>query len=246
MAFEPVQSYTRVRLSDVVSDQIKSLIAKGELSPGDRLPAERELAARLSVSRASLREALVRLEADHYIASEGRGGFVVANLTTQMVANPLTELVLQRPSACIDVLELRLALESRATELATQRATERDLDNIRQAFEALRDHTLRPEHGTIAGLDARFHMSIAQATHNFAIIHVMNGLHGLLQESMRSAHRLVNYDHDVELQLLDQHQAIFDNIMQRNTEGARQAAEHHLGYVRTLYQRNNAAQPGQA
>jgi len=67
MQFDPIQSFTRKRLSDVVSDQIKRLISDGALMPGDRLPAERDLATQLGVSRPSLREALIRLEADGYI-----------------------------------------------------------------------------------------------------------------------------------------------------------------------------------
>ena len=48
MQFDPIQSFTRKRLSDVVSDQIKRLISDGALTPGDRLPAERDLATQLA------------------------------------------------------------------------------------------------------------------------------------------------------------------------------------------------------
>lgn len=242
MTFEPVQSYTRVRLSDVVSDQIKALIAKGELSPGQRLPAERDLSVQLNVSRASLREALVRLQADRYIVSEGRGGFVVADITHEFVSNPLVELIMQRPSASVDVLELRLGMEGLATELATQRATRQDLERIRDAFETLRAHTLKIERAQLAAYDARFHLAIAAATHNFAIIHVMNGLHGLVRESMRKSHGLYDYDHEVELELLAQHEQIFDRVMTGDAAGARKAAEEHLIYVQTLYERHAATQ----
>ncbi len=246
MTFEPVQSYTRVRLSDVVSDQIKALVASGDLSPGQRLPAERDLAVQLNVSRASLREALVRLEADRYIVSEGRGGFVVADITNEYVSNPLAELIMQRPSASVDVLELRMGMEAQATELATQRATPQDLQNIRVAFETLRDHTLKIERAQLAAYDARFHLAIAAATHNFAIIHVMNGLHGLVRESMRKSHGLFDYDREVELQLLRQHEQIFEKVMAGDAPGAREAAQRHLAYVQTLYERHAASHGGPA
>lgn len=235
MTFESIQSYSRVRLSDVVADQIKAMIAKGELLPGQRLPAERDLSTQLNVSRASLREALVRLEADRFIASVGRGGFVVADITEHEISSPLAELILQRPDASMGVLELRLGLEALATELAAQRATEQDLQNIRGAFEQLRDHTLKVKRAELATYDARFHITIAEATHNFAIIHVMNGMHSLVRESMRKSHALATYEQDVELQLLKQHEDIFDRIMARDAIGARKAAEEHLHYVKALY-----------
>ncbi len=86
MQFLPIQSFTRKRLSDVVSDQIKQLISDGTLMPGDRLPAERDLAMQLGVSRPSLREALIRLEADGYIETSGRGGFTVVDVTAPIIS----------------------------------------------------------------------------------------------------------------------------------------------------------------
>jgi GntR family transcriptional repressor for pyruvate dehydrogenase complex len=97
MQFDPIQSFTRKRLSDVVSDQIKRLISDGALMPGDRLPAERDLATQLGVSRPSLREALIRLEADGYIETSGRGGFTVVDVTAPIISKPLAELLLQNP-----------------------------------------------------------------------------------------------------------------------------------------------------
>ena len=86
MPFTPIPSFARKRISDVVSDQIKQLISEGTLMPGDRLPAERDLAAQLGVSRPSLREALIRLEADGYIETSGRGGFTVVDVTAPIIS----------------------------------------------------------------------------------------------------------------------------------------------------------------
>jgi len=97
MSFQPVHthSYARVRLSDVVSGQIRELISNGTLLPGQRLPAERDLAEQLNVSRPSLREALIRLESDGFIRAAGRGGFVVSDVTAPLVSHPLAALLEQ-------------------------------------------------------------------------------------------------------------------------------------------------------
>ncbi|MGF6598906.1 GntR family transcriptional repressor for pyruvate dehydrogenase complex [Paraburkholderia sp. GAS448] len=240
MQFRPIPTFTRKRLSDVVSDQIKQLISDGALRPGDRLPAERDLATQLGVSRPSLREALIRLEADGYIEMTGRGGFVVVDMTAAVISKPLAELLLQNPRTSADILELRQGLEAIATVYATERATPGDLEAIRAAFEALKACALSSDRTQLADLDAAFHLAIADSTHNIALAHVMHGIHTLIRESMRQSHRLIDYDDAMERQLLDQHQAIFDAVMARDSQQARKAAEQHLIYVRHLYEQHAA------
>lgn len=235
MTFQPVHSYSRVRLSDVVSGQIRSLISSGALLPGQRLPAERELAEQLNVSRPSLREALIRLESDGFIRAVARGGFIVSDVTAPLVSDPLAALLQQHPNASADVLELRRGLETLSTAYAAERATDADLQRIADAFDALQSAAAEPKRTRIAEKDAAFHLAIADATHNVALAHVMHGLHELIRESMLTSHRLVDYDDEVEANLLAQHRAIFDAIVARDPELAREAAGAHLDYVQTLY-----------
>ena len=242
MQFHPIQSFTRKRLSDVVSDQIKRLISDGALMPGDRLPAERDLATQLGVSRPSLREALIRLEADGYIETSGRGGFTVVDVTAPIISKPLAELLLQNPRTSADILELRQGLESIATVYAAERATAADLKKIRNAFEELKTCSLSDDRTNLPELDAAFHLAIADATHNIALAHVIHGIHTLIREGMRQYHRLIDYDDAKERQLLTQHQAIFDAVMARDAQKARKAAERHLTFVRELYE-EEAAKP---
>jgi GntR family transcriptional repressor for pyruvate dehydrogenase complex len=242
MQFDPIQSFTRKRLSDVVSDQIKRLISDGALMPGDRLPAERDLATQLGVSRPSLREALIRLEADGYIETSGRGGFTVVDVTAPIISKPLAELLLQNPRTSADILELRQGLESISTVYAAERATAADLEKIRSAFEELKAGSLSGDRANLAELDAAFHLAIADSTHNIALAHVMHGIHTLIREGMRQYHRLIDYDDAKERQLLTQHQAIFDAVMARDAQKARKAAEWHLTFVRDLYD-EEAAKP---
>jgi GntR family transcriptional repressor for pyruvate dehydrogenase complex len=235
MTFQPVHSYSRVRLSDVVSDQIRALISSGALLPGQRLPAERELAEQLNVSRPSLREALIRLESDGFIRAVARGGFLVSDVTAPLVSDPLAALLSAHPNASADVLELRHGLESLSTAYAAERATDADLARIASAFESLKAAAAEPKRTRIAERDAAFHLAIADATHNVALAHVMHGLHELIRETMLTSHRLVDYDDDVEANLLAQHQAIFDAIAARDSSAARDAAGRHLDYVQALY-----------
>jgi GntR family transcriptional repressor for pyruvate dehydrogenase complex len=236
MSFQPVHahSYARVRLSDVVSGQIRELISNGTLLPGQRLPAERDLAEQLNVSRPSLREALIRLESDGFIRAAGRGGFVVSDVTALLVSHPLAALLEQQPNASADVLELRHGLETLSTAYAAERATDADIARIAAAFDALQT-AVADKSTRIAEKDAAFHLAIADATHNVALTHVMHGLDELVRESMLTSHRLVDYDDEVEANLMTQHRAIFDAIVARDPARARECAGAHLDYVRTLY-----------
>src|SRR6478735_7810422 len=181
MTFQPVHSYARVRLSDVVSGQIRELISNGTLLPGQRLPAERDLAEQLNVSRPSLREALIRLESDGFIRAVARGGFVVSDVTAPLVSVPLATLLEHHPGASADVLELRHGLETLSTAYAAERATDADLERIAAAFDALQAAAAEPKRTRIAEKDAAFHLAIADATHNVALAHVMHGLHELVR-----------------------------------------------------------------
>jgi GntR family transcriptional regulator, transcriptional repressor for pyruvate dehydrogenase complex len=246
MPFLPIQSFTRKRLSDVVSDQIKQLISDGALMPGDRLPAERDLATQLGVSRPSLREALIRLEADGYIETSGRGGFTVVDVTAPIISNPLAELLLQNPRTSADILELRQGLESISTAYAAERANAADRRKITEAFEALKAGYQSHDRANLADLDAAFHLAIADATHNIALAHVMHGIHTLIREGMRQSHRLIDYDDVMEKQLMSQHRAIYDTIMARDPQKARKAAERHLTYVREMYKEHAAKSASKA
>jgi len=194
------------------------------------------------VSRPSLREALIRLEADGYIETSGRGGFTVVDVTAPIISKPLAELLLQNPRTSADILELRQGLESISTVYAAERATAADLQKIETAFEALKACALSDDRANLPELDAAFHLAIADSTHNIALAHVMHGIHTLIREGMRQYHRLIDYDDAKEQQLLTQHQAIFDAVMARDAQKARKAAERHLTYVRELYE-EEAAKP---
>jgi GntR family transcriptional repressor for pyruvate dehydrogenase complex len=188
----------------------------------------------LNVSRPSLREALIRLESDGFIRAAGRGGFVVSDVTAPLVSHPLAALLEQQPNASADVLELRHGLETLSTAYAAERATDADIARIAAAFDALQT-AVADKSTRIAEKDAAFHLAIADATHNVALTHVMHGLNELVRESMLTSHRLVDYDDEVEANLMTQHRAIFDAIVARDPARARECAGAHLDYVRTLY-----------
>jgi len=235
------------RLSDSIIHQIEELILNGVLKPGDRLPAERELAQELDVSRPSLREALLKLEARGLLKARPGGGTFVADIAAPTVTEPLVELLKDRPEATFQILELRHALEEMAAWYAALRATEADREIIRRRYEALIElYDTNDDPDLDAEADAEFHLAIADASHNVALIHVVRGLFSLLRNSItRSLQQLKQRNEDYA-PLRDQHRAIYEAIMAGDPARAREAANVHLTYVEEFMRKGIAMQDREA
>jgi GntR family transcriptional repressor for pyruvate dehydrogenase complex len=158
---------TRLARPTALSEQLVRLlearIGAGRLRPGARLPTERELCAEFSVSRAVVREAIARLKGDGYVETrQGAGAFVPARpgrLSFRLAA-PGTA----GGDDLRHVMELRLAVEVAAAELAAARRTAADLAALRAALAAMAEAIARTADGSEA--DDRFHAAIAAATGN--------------------------------------------------------------------------------
>lgn len=150
------------RLFRRIAGQLAGLIADGTLPVGQRLPAERDLAARLGVSRPSLREALIALELQGLVAVRGGSGVVVvARAPSPAAAQPADR------HSLFDILEARLAVEPQAAALAAARANSAQRKAIRAALAGLRAGIAagRIEHAA----DRAFHAAVAAASGNPAL-----------------------------------------------------------------------------
>jgi len=165
MPFQPIDSR---RLYEQVADQIGALIRAGEFAPGRRLPAERDLAKSLRVSRPVVREAMIALEIGGLIeVRTGAGAFV----RDQPLAPATPINTGHSPS---DILSARMLIEGEAAALAAARATPLD----RAALAAKHDEMIA-EHGAgrdWRGADLGFHAAIARASGNAALTAVVERL----------------------------------------------------------------------
>lgn len=222
------------KVADVIVSQIEQLILDGVLKPGERLAPERELAQELNVSRPSLREAITTLKSKGLLRSARGGRHYVVDIIAPALTDPLVELLKNHPKATFDVLELRHALEEVAAYFAALRATDADREILRRRFaelEEIQRGQREPQHDAV--VDANFHLAIADASHNVALIHVMRGLFDLLLSHIcRSLERLYTRESSYVM-VHAQHQAILNAILERNPEAARQAAHVHLSFVET-------------
>ncbi len=157
-ALRPV---TRGRLYEQVIERLRAHVLSAGLGAGSRLPAERDLAARLRVSRSSVAQAIVALEVQGLVETRHGGGVYLRRDTLDV--EPLADLVARR-QMLPDVLDARDALETKLAELAAGRRTDDDLAAIDAAIAFMHTQVERDE-PPIEG-DRRFHGAVATAAHS--------------------------------------------------------------------------------
>ncbi|MBT9177209.1 MAG: HTH-type transcriptional regulator LutR [Firmicutes bacterium] len=224
--FKPVK--TR-RVYEQVVEQIQGHLAAGDLKPGDKLMPERALADLLSVSRASVREALSVLEFVGILESrQGEGTFITSGHKKEFTEQ-LAFLVAAERRANLDILEMRKILEVAAADLAAQRANPEDLDNIHRALQLMR----RDLDSDILGEDndAAFHRSIVEATRNTMLSKTMNLTYDLVVQNMRTSRQHLFRQPGNRERLYAQHSKVFDAIQSKSGALARQAMIEHLEFV---------------
>ncbi|MBY8976597.1 FCD domain-containing protein [Rhodobacteraceae bacterium NNCM2] len=228
----PFKKIAAEKISTTIVRQIEELILQGVLRPGDRLPAERELAERMEVSRPTLREALAELEESGLIAARPGGGTFVADVLGSAFAPPLITLFASHDTALFDYIAFRRDVEGMAAAQAAERATETDLGIIRSVFDRFAAASSKRNHEEAARLDAEFHMAVVESAHNVVMTHVMRSLYELLVEGVFYNRRVIYGLPAGRDALLEQHRAIMEGVASRDSDAARRAVEAHLDYVR--------------
>lgn len=227
MPFEKVQAE---KLSLAVVRQIELLILRGVLRPGDRLPAERELAEKLGVSRPSLREALSDLRERGLLESRAGSGVFVADVLGSAFSPALIQLFASHEEALFDALAFRRDMEGLAAARAARLGSDADLQVIDTIFRRMQAAT-RARDGEGARLDAEFHMAIIEAGHNVVMLHMMRAMYDLLREGVFYNRQVMFEQKFTRSDLLEQHQAINQALLARDPGGARAAVEAHLDYI---------------
>lgn len=228
MPFEPVHSE---KLASTITHQIELMILRGVLRPGDRLPAERDLAERMGVSRPSLREAVATLQERGLLTSRAGSGVYVADVLAQAFSDTLTQLFSRHDEAIFDYLALRRDLEGLAAERAARDGTDNDLAVIDKLFQKMDAAHAKRNPEDEAHIDADFHLAIVEASHNVMLLHMMRAIYHLLREGVFYNRQIMFRQRTTRDHLLEQHRAINIALQKRDAKAARAAVEAHLGYV---------------
>ena len=227
----PLQTVAPQRLYQQIAEQLRSLITAGEFTAGSRLPAERDLAKQLGVSRPSVREALIALEVEGWVEVRTGSGVYVQdrNNTTAARGNPIAA----NEWGPLELIRARRVLEGEIASLAASMAKRKDIAAMRQA---LADMVRDADAGTlpIEG-DRAFHSAIVQSTGNIVLIETVH----TFWDSRRGPlfERLGDYFETVASwrSAIAEHTAILDAIAAHDAAGARAAMHAHMDKSHTRF-----------
>lgn len=215
------QPVPRMRLYEQVAEQITRWIADNGLTAGDRLPAERELAQHLGVSRATLSQALVALEVVGVVAVRHGDGTVVRPDAPGRIADAVRAHLHRLP----EIIDTRDALETKIASLAAVRRTDEDLARIDEALRTMAADIGTGGRGVEA--DELFHGAVTAAAHSPLLARLMAEIAELVRES-----RIESLSQpDRPRASLAGHRAIADAIRAGNAEVAARAMHDHVEMV---------------
>ena len=219
------------RRYEQVAEQIQELIARGVLKPGDKLPAERELAAKFGVGRSSLRDAIRTLEVTGVLESRHGSGTVIRELSADSLVVPLAQVLTRKRELVAELLDVRRMIEP---ALAGRAARNASGEEIAQLEEILRRQGEKIGRGEDAiEEDSAFHDAICRAARNSVVMKVLDVLMDLLRESRT---RSLQVPGRVARSYAG-HQRILRAIKRRDPDAAEAAVKQHLKEIEEMVMR---------
>jgi DNA-binding FadR family transcriptional regulator len=218
----PIHSIEPRRLYRQIADQIRTLIRSREFPAGSRLPPERDLARQLGVSRPSVREALIALEVEGLVEVRiGSGIYVLGSGAGEQHAP------VQAAMGPFELLRARWVIESECAALAARQAKRAQVDAIAEALQQM-EAMANGEHRQPLAADRLFHLRIAEATGNGALVAVVKMLW-----DERSGPLFTRLEHhydspDQWARAIAEHRVVLEAIGKRDADGARAAMQRHL------------------
>ncbi|MDM0090055.1 MULTISPECIES: FadR/GntR family transcriptional regulator [unclassified Variovorax] len=217
----PLQSIAPQRLYRQIADQLRTLIGDGEFATGARLPAERDLARQLGVSRPSVREALIALEVEGWVEVRTGSGVYVQD-RSQRQAAPVAAL----EWGPLELIRARRVVEGETAALAAVQGRRKDVDAMTRAIvlmQELAGRNVMPLEG-----DRAFHLAIVGACGNTVLQETVEGFWDSRNGPIFT--RLGGYFETLPSwrSAIAEHEQIRDAIAARDADAARTAMHEHM------------------
>ena len=227
----PLQVVGSTRLYRQIAEQLRVLIGDGEFPTGSRLPAERDLAKQLGVSRPSVREALIAMEVEGWIDIRTGSGIYVLNQTGKA-----TRKLPDSPLAAVEwgpleLIRARRVVEGEIASMAAVLAKRRDKDALRRAIDSMKASAARGELPLDGDRD--FHTAIVTACGNGVLIETVQGFWDSRRGPLFT--RLGDYFENPKSwrSAIAEHETIFEAIAARDGPAARSAMHRHMDMSHT-------------
>lgn len=218
------------KIYEQIAEQVKQQIVSGKLPPGHKLPSTRELTERYQVGRSTMREALSMLKAMGLIEIRQGEGCFVRSMDEPGIEPPRFEHLFTSMEAVVELLEARISLEVANAGLAASKRTDEDLDALNAILS-----DMDSERGTETvgeKQDMRFHLALAQATHNSIMVRLLETIAAQVELTIRETRRVrLSADQKIANQLWREHKAIVTAVAARDPDRAQAAMRRHLLHV---------------
>jgi GntR family transcriptional regulator, transcriptional repressor for pyruvate dehydrogenase complex len=215
------------KVYEEVALQLERLILK-KLQPGDKLPAERELAEMLRVSRGSIRDAIRSLELMGLVEPRQGVGTVVCEVSAESLISPLTGLLVRQEQHITELLDFRKMLEPSLAARAASRATAEEIAELESILARQEEKIGRGE--LAIDEDSEFHYNIAVASNNSVILKLLDILMDLLRDTRERSLQMEGRPQ----KSLTGHRRILAAIKRHDTEGAKVAMRRHIEDVEKI------------
>ncbi len=209
--------------------RIAGLITEGEFKAGDRLPSERALAERFNVSRTLVREAIIVLEIQGAVEVRGGSGIYICAPVAGAAVPAASAYTLSPGPGPFELLRARSLFESEIASVAAENRKDSDIDRIYAALAAMREHM--QDKAANEAADRLFHLRIAESTGNSVLLQMVTALWDHTKAPIWS--QMEAHFHTPELRRAsqDDHQRVFNALLERNPAEARAAMRAHIDRV---------------
>ena len=221
----PLQTVEPKRLYRQIAEQLRALISQGEFAAGTRLPAERDLAKQLGVSRPSVREALIAMEVEGWVEVRTGSGVYVLDRTLRAKGAKAAPVTLTEWGP-LELIRARRVVEGEIASMAATQARRKDLDAMRAAIDSM----VADAHQGVLPLDGdrAFHTAIVEACGNAVLIETVQGFWDSRRGPLFT--RLTGYFETMKSWqcAIAEHEAIFSAVCAHDGTAARLAMHAHM------------------
>ena len=227
MEIKPIR---RTSISDQVSMQSKQLILDKDWKPGERIPSETELAELFGVSRVSVREALLKLNAIGLLESRFSGGNYVREVGADIYLNAIIPAAYVSSNSLLELLEFRQVMEAKQAGLAARKAKPEDVARLEEIHKDMVKNAGNLE--AFSEADLRFHIELARITQNSLLVACMELIRDVLGENMQKLVAQRGYESGI-----NDHRQILAAIRENDERRAIQVMDDHVADICKSYMR---------
>ena len=218
----------KVKISEMIIEEMKRMLREGELKEGDKLPNQYEFADQLGVSRPSLREALNQLAVLGVVEQKPGAGTILKSGNPDLWFEQPSPPMLDDTEATLELLEARNKIESTAIELAAERIDKSDIKALDMSIKKMERYNKEDNLPEYYKEDINFHYLIAKSSHNRYILQTIVNLKILMSKFMKESFEEIP---NLLQNSLDHHQAIFTALSNKDKKGSVKEMKNHINDI---------------